>query len=55
MIFCNEKQSQLINRFLYKNVLFYDDRTEITCKTQGNFQITAVLKITLGEVKCEVK
>ena len=39
-------QIQLNNRFLYKNFLFYDDRIEVKCKNQSNFQITVVLKIT---------
>ena len=29
--------------------LFYNDRIEITCKNQSNFQTTVVLKITFGQ------
>ena len=35
--------------------LFYDDRIEVTCKKQGNFQITVVLRILTGKKHPKIK
>ena len=49
MFFWEEKQRQLINRFLYKKYLYSDDRIEITYKNRSIYPITAVLKITFDQ------
>ena len=48
MLLWEEKQSQMINHFLYKKYL-YDDRIEISCKNESISQVVVVLKITFKQ------
>ena len=48
MFFCKKNKAQWSIVFFTKTIFLYYGRIEITCKNQSNFQITVVLKITLG-------